>query len=45
MSSTHREYLGEGYSVTVQHCEHPDCDIYLGVNYPSRYCTEHQQED
>lgn len=42
MSSTHNEYLGEGYSVRIQHCEKPGCDKYLGVNYPSDYCEEHQ---
>ena len=33
---THPEYLGEGYSVTIQHCE--ACGSYLGVNYPSYFC-------
>lgn len=42
MSSTHREYLGDGYYVTVQHCEEPGCDKYLGVNYPSLFCDEHR---
>lgn len=41
-SSTHYEYSGEGYSVRIQHCEEPGCDLYLGVNYPSRYCADHQ---
>jgi hypothetical protein len=47
MSSTHNEYVGEGYYVHIQHCEHRDasgqvCDKYLGVNYPSEFCMEHQ---
>ena len=41
MSSTHSEYVGEGYSVTVQHCEADGCDLYLGVNYPTTLCQEH----
>lgn len=43
MSSTHREALGDGYYVTVQHCEEAGCDEYLGVNYPSRFCLKHQK--
>jgi hypothetical protein len=42
MSSTHAEFVGEGYSVIIQHCEYPDCDMYLGVNYPSEYCPKHR---
>lgn len=42
-SSTHRAYMGEGYYVTVQHCEGPGtdgtgCDAYLGTNYPADLC-------
>lgn len=48
ISSTHREGIGEGYSVTIQHCEYryPNgqvCDAYLGVNYPSNYCHDHER--
>ena len=42
MSSTCREYVGDGYYVTIQHCERPGCDVYLGVNYPSDFCHKHQ---
>lgn len=42
MSSTHREYVGDGYSVIIQHCEHDGCDVYLGVAYPSDFCDEHR---
>lgn len=47
LSSSHNEYVGEGYSVRIQHCEHRDnagkvCDRYLGVNYPSTLCDEHR---
>lgn len=42
MSSTHRESLGEGYYVRIQHCEEPGCDKYLGVNYPSDFCEDHR---
>lgn len=37
MSDTHVEYVGDGYSVRVQHCE--GCNVYLGVNYPSDKCS------
>ena len=43
MSSTRREYVEPGYDITVQHCEEPGCDKYLGVNYPSSYCDEHKR--
>jgi hypothetical protein len=42
MSSTHTEHVGEGYRVRIQHCEHPGCNKYLGVNYPSDFCDEHR---
>ncbi len=42
MSSTHREYVGDGYSVRVQHCEYQGCDAYLGVNYPDEFCDVHR---
>jgi hypothetical protein len=47
-SSTHYEYVGDGYHVRWQHCEHRDdvtgevCDVDLGCNYPSDYCLEHR---
>jgi len=47
---THTEGIGDGGCVIVQHCEHKDpetelyCNYYLGVNYPSLYCKEHQKE-
>ncbi|WP_155855216.1 hypothetical protein [Actinotalea ferrariae] len=41
-AATHREYAGEGYYVTVQHCEADGCDEYLGINYPGHYCDEHE---
>lgn len=37
-NSTHSEYMGEGYRVTIQHCV--ECDEYLGVNYPDDYCNK-----
>lgn len=37
--STHFEYIGEGYGVTIQHCI--VCDEYLGVNYPGDLCRKH----
>ena len=48
-SSSHNEYLGEGYYVRIQHCEHRDkdgkvCDEYLGVNYPDVFCSNHRKE-
>lgn len=43
MSDTHTEYMGDGYSVRVQHCEEPGCNVYLGVNYPSDFCSEHRK--
>jgi hypothetical protein len=42
-SRSHSEYVGEGYSVWVQHCEYPACDKYLGVNYPDLFCTDHRE--
>ena len=46
-SKTYYEYVSDGYSVTIQHCEHIDadgevCAEYLGVNYPSNFCSKHQ---
>lgn len=35
---THYEYMGDGYSVRIQHCE--ACGAYLGVEYPSSYCKD-----
>jgi hypothetical protein len=47
ISDTHFEYVGEGYYVTTQHCEAKDaagevCNEYLGVNYPSIFCSKHR---
>jgi hypothetical protein len=46
-SSSHNEYLGEGFYMRIQHCEYryPDgtvCDVYLGVAYPGVYCANHR---
>lgn len=35
---THPEYMSDGYSVIIQHCE--ACGAYLGVNYPSSFCVD-----
>jgi hypothetical protein len=43
VSSTHREAMGDGYYVTIQYCEEPGCDKYLGVNYPSTVCSKHKE--
>jgi hypothetical protein len=45
MSSTHSENMGEGYYVTIQHCEFPGCDKYLGVMYPAEFCSDHRGEE
>lgn len=47
LSDSRYEYIGEGYSVRIQHCEYRDvegfvCNEYLGVNYPSVYCLTHK---
>lgn len=42
MSSTHTELVSEGYHVVIQHCEEPGCDVFLGVNYPDKFCAEHR---
>ncbi len=47
MSDTCSEYVGDGYSVTIQHCEFVNeagvvCNELLGVNYPSELCDEHR---
>ena len=48
VSDTHSEYVSDGYSVRVQHCEYHDpqtgqvCNKYLGVNFPSDFCGEHR---
>lgn len=45
---TERGYMGDGYYVTLQHCQFKNeetekqCDEFLGVNYPSVYCDKHQ---
>jgi hypothetical protein len=44
VGTTHRESMGNGFSVTMQYCEHEDCGIYLGVNYPSSFCDAHRNE-
>lgn len=40
VSDTHKEHMGPDYKVTIQHCE--SCNKFLGVNYPSDFCTECQ---
>lgn len=35
---TYWELMYDGYYVTIQHCE--ACGAYLGVNYPSLFCTD-----
>lgn len=47
-SSTHREHVGDGAYVRIQHCEfrNPDgtiCNHYLGVEYPNIFCWDHQR--
>lgn len=42
MSGTEREYLGDGYYVTAQFCEHEGCDVFLGINYPGLFCVIHE---
>jgi hypothetical protein len=39
MSSTH----DPSPTVRIQHCKFPGCDVFLGVNFPSDWCGEHQQ--
>lgn len=34
---TYQEYCDD-YYVTIQHCE--ACGAYLGVNYPSMFCSD-----
>lgn len=43
MSSTHSESMGDGYYVTVQYCEEEGCNVYLGINYPSDFCSLHKR--
>jgi hypothetical protein len=40
---THPEWIGtyDGYMVMVRHCA--VCNVYLGVNYPSDYCSNHNR--
>ena len=41
MSSIYTESAGGGYRVTMQYCEAPGCDKFLGVNYPRCFCPAH----
>lgn len=44
-SSTHMVNVGDyeyPHYMTVQHCETPGCDKYLGVAYPSEFCDDHR---
>ena len=45
-SSTHLEADDGGHYVTIQHCEvlkkdGTVCDDFLGVNYPTEFCRNH----
>ena len=47
ISMTHNQHMGDGCSVTIQHCDFvlPNgdfCNAYLGVNYPSSFCVGHR---